>query len=50
VSAYPFEVNLRFFPLYPTNYSNMAEVQVSWRDNTGQHSVTNSAAMTDLTF
>jgi hypothetical protein len=47
---YPYEVQLKYFPLYPTKYSNMAEVTVSWRDNTGRHSVHNSAAMTNLSF
>ncbi|MDR1036123.1 MAG: prepilin-type N-terminal cleavage/methylation domain-containing protein [Deltaproteobacteria bacterium] len=47
---YPFEVQLRYYSQYPTTFSNTTEVTVSWRDNTGRHSVHNAAAMTDLSF
>jgi prepilin-type N-terminal cleavage/methylation domain-containing protein len=47
---YPYEVSLRFYQKYPTNFSNMAEVKVSWTDNTGRHTVVNAATLTDLTF
>jgi prepilin-type N-terminal cleavage/methylation domain-containing protein len=49
-AKYPFEMQLRYFSRYPTNYSNMAEVSVAWRDNTGRHTVNNAAVMTDLSF
>ncbi|MDR1080443.1 MAG: prepilin-type N-terminal cleavage/methylation domain-containing protein [Deltaproteobacteria bacterium] len=47
---YPFEVQLRYFKQYPTTFSNMVEVTVSWRDNSGRHSVNNATAMTELSF
>ncbi|MDR2613049.1 MAG: prepilin-type N-terminal cleavage/methylation domain-containing protein [Deltaproteobacteria bacterium] len=47
---YPFQVTLRFFPRYPTVKSTLAEVDVSWRDSRGTHSVFNSSTLTDLEF
>jgi prepilin-type N-terminal cleavage/methylation domain-containing protein len=47
---FPFEVTLSFYPRYPTSKSHLAEVLVSWKDNTGMHSVHNASTMTDLSF
>jgi prepilin-type N-terminal cleavage/methylation domain-containing protein len=47
---FPFTVVTRFFPHFPTSFSHQAEVEVSWRDQTGNHKVIAGAAMTDLSF
>jgi prepilin-type N-terminal cleavage/methylation domain-containing protein len=45
---YPYTIETTFYPRFPTNYSHQAEVNVTWNDNLGKHSVTYSASMTDL--
>ncbi|MDR2349377.1 MAG: type II secretion system GspH family protein [Deltaproteobacteria bacterium] len=45
---YPFTMKTDFFPRYPTKYSHLAEIKVSWGDDKGRHEIVYSASMTDL--
>ncbi|MDR3155253.1 MAG: prepilin-type N-terminal cleavage/methylation domain-containing protein [Deltaproteobacteria bacterium] len=46
--AFPFTVTLRYFPGYPLTVSILTEVEVSWSDNSGRHSVHNSSTATEV--
>jgi hypothetical protein len=48
--AYPYTLTTKYYPYYPTTFSHHTEVEVSWKDNTGTHSLIHSASITNLTL
>jgi prepilin-type N-terminal cleavage/methylation domain-containing protein len=49
-SQYPFTRTVNYFPSTPTSFSYQVEVEVTWRDNSGPHSVYYSGAVTSYVF
>jgi hypothetical protein len=49
-AAFPFTMEINFFPKFPTTHSTQTEIQVDWMDNTGKHEVFYSTVFTDLVY
>jgi prepilin-type N-terminal cleavage/methylation domain-containing protein len=47
---FPFTRTLTFYQKKPTTFSNQAEVEVAWIDNSGPHRVLSSTIITFFTF
>jgi type II secretory pathway pseudopilin PulG len=47
---YPYSMVTRYYPHFPTSFSHYIEVDVSWNDQSGNHTIGSSASVTDLSF